>query len=75
VEAALVSKYAAMLSPHRDRDKREYDAADFRRLVRANLSHLKRDDLHTLAALEWEHGATDIDRFIDIALADAPFPL
>jgi hypothetical protein len=75
VEAALVSKYAAMLSPHRDRDKREYDAADFRRLVRANLSHLKRDDLHTLAALVWEHGATDIDRFIDIALADAPFPL
>jgi hypothetical protein len=75
VEAALVSKYAAMLSPHRDRDKREYDAADFRRLVRSNQSRLKRDELRTLAALVWEHGATDIDRFIEIALADAPFPL
>ena len=34
LEAALVSKYAAILSPYRDREKKDYDAGDFRRLVR-----------------------------------------
>jgi hypothetical protein len=45
LEAAIVSKYAAMLSPHRDREKREYDAADFRRLARANRNRISTDDL------------------------------
>jgi hypothetical protein len=73
-QAALVSKYASMLSPHRDRDKKEQDAVDFRRLVRANRDRIRRDDLHRLAGLVWEGGAGDIDRFIEIALSDEPFP-
>jgi hypothetical protein len=75
VEAALVSKYAAILSPHRDREKKEYDAGDFRRLVRANHDGICLDDLHRLAELVWEGGAQEIDRFIQIALSDEPFPI
>jgi hypothetical protein len=75
VEAALVSKYAAILSPHRDREKKEYDAGDFRRLVRANHDGIRLDDLHHLAELVWEGGAEEIDRFIQIALSDEPFPI
>ena len=75
LEAALVSKYAAMLSPHRDRDKKEQDAVDFRRLVRANRDHIRNDDLRRLAALVWEGGADDSERFIQIALSDEPFPI
>ena len=75
VEAALVSKYAAMLSPHRDRDKKEQDAVDFRRVARANRDRIRSDDLHRLAGLVWEGGADDIDRFIEIALSDEPFPI
>jgi hypothetical protein len=75
LEAALVSKYAALISPFRDREKREYDAGDFRRLVRANKEQIRVDDLRRLAALVWERGADDIARFIQIALSDEPFPI
>jgi len=75
VEAALVSKYAAMISPHRDREKREYDAADFRRIVRANHDRLQHDDLRRLAGLVWEGGGEEIGRFVQIALSDEPLPI
>ena len=75
VEAALVSKYAAMVSPHRNREKKEYDAADFRRLARANRDRLRHVDLGRLAGLVWEGGAEEIGRFVQIALSDEPFPI
>jgi hypothetical protein len=75
IEAALVSKYAAMISPHRDVEKRDYDAGDFRRLVRANRDRIRLDDLHRLVDLVWDGGANEIDRFIEIALSDKPFPV
>jgi hypothetical protein len=75
LEAALVAKYAAIISPHRDRDDKEYDAGDFRRLVRANHDRLNRDDLRRLAGLVWEDGADDIERFVKIAVSDEPFPI
>jgi hypothetical protein len=75
VEAAIVSKYAAIISSHREREKKEYDAGDFRRLVRANHNRLRHDDLRRLAELIWEGGAKDIERFVEIALSDKPFPI
>jgi hypothetical protein len=75
LEAALVSKYAALVSPYRDREKKEYDAGDFRRLVRANRERIRGDDVRRLAGLVWEGGADEIGRFIDIALTDNPFPI
>jgi hypothetical protein len=75
VEAALVSKFASMLSPYRDRDKKEQDAVDFRRIVRANHDRLRMDELRRLAGMVWEGGASDVDRFLQIALTDAPFPI
>lgn len=75
IEAALVSKYASMISPHRDREKKEYDAGDFRRLVRANSDRIRVSDLRRLAELVWDGGAADIERFVAIALSDEPFPI
>ena len=75
VEAALVSKYASMVSPHRDRDKKEYDIGDFRRIVRANHDRLDATALDRLAGLVWENGAEEIKRFVAIALSDKPFPI
>jgi hypothetical protein len=75
LEAALVSKYAAIISPHRDREKKEYDAGDFRRLVRANHARLQHDVLRRLAGMVWENGADDIERFVEIAQSDEPFPI
>jgi hypothetical protein len=75
LEAALVSKYAAILSPFRGREKKEYDAGDFRRLVRANRDRIRTDDLRRLAGLVWDGGADEIERFVQIALSDEPFPI
>jgi hypothetical protein len=75
VEAALVSNYAAIVPPHRQREKKEYDAADFRRIVKANHDRLRHEDLRRLASLVWEGGAAEIERFVGIALFDEPFPV
>jgi hypothetical protein len=75
VEAAIVSKYGAMVSAFRDRDKKEQDAVDFRRLVRANYGQLKRADLRRLAELIWEGGADEIEQFVETAVTDTPFPI
>ena len=75
VEAALVSKYAAILSPNRVRDRKEQDAVDFRRIARANHDRLDATALGRLAALVWENGAEEIVRFVEIALSDEPFPI
>jgi hypothetical protein len=74
LEAALVSKYAAIISPYRERQRKEYDAGDFRELVKANRDRIREADLRRLASLVWENGAEDICRFVQLALADQPFP-
>ena len=75
LEAALVAKYAAMVSPHRDREKREYDAGDFRRMVRGNYDRIRRDELRRLADEVWEGAGAEIDQFLETALSDEPFPI
>ncbi len=70
VEAALAFKYAALVSPHRSRDKKEQDAVDFRRIVRANHVKIDRESLSRLANEIWENGGKDILRFIELTLND-----
>ncbi len=75
LEAALVSKYAAIVSPHRDVEKREYDAGDFRRMVRANHERIRHDVLRQLAEEVWDGAGQDIERFVEIALTNRPLPI
>ncbi len=75
LEAALVAKYAAMISIFRDLEKKEQDAVDFRRMVRANFENIDRDPLRRLADEVWEGGADEIERFLDIAMSNRPFAL
>jgi hypothetical protein len=70
LEAALVAKYAAMVSITRSIEKKEYDAGDFRRMVRANYDHIDRESLRRLAAQVWSDGADDIEHFLDIAMSN-----
>jgi hypothetical protein len=74
VEAALASKYAVLVSPHRSREKKEYDAGDFRRIVRANHQVLNHESLRELGDQVWERGGTEILRFIELTLSDQPLP-
>jgi hypothetical protein len=75
LEAALVSKYAALVSPHRSRDKKEYDAGDFRRIVRHNHASINRAILRELGDQIWEQGGDEVIRFVDLTLADQPLPV
>ena len=75
LEAALVAKYAAMVSSHRDWDKKEQDAVDFRKIVRANHDAIHRDSLRALADEVWEGGGEEISPFLEIAVKDKPFPI
>lgn len=73
IEAAVVSKYAAVVSPYRSFDKKEQDAVDLRRLIKTNHDSIDRQKLVELAALVWEQGGEEIEQFIELALTDQPF--
>lgn len=75
VEAALASKFAAMISPFRSRDRKEQDAVDFRRMTKANRDNIRIKDLRRLAELVYEGGGDEIERFLEIAVSDQPFPV
>lgn len=75
IEAALVAKYAAMMSEERSRDKKEIDCADFRRITRPNRDRIDIPSLRQLAEELWVGGGDDIVRFLDIAVSEEPFPI
>jgi hypothetical protein len=74
LEAALASKYDAIRSPTRAYVDKTYDGAAFRYLVKANHDRIREDDLRRLAGLVWENSADEIVRFVQLAIADQPFP-
>ena len=73
IEAAIASKYAAVISPHRSFDKKEQDAVDLRRLIKANLGDIDMSVLQQLAGEIWDEGADDIMRFVERTKTDRPF--
>ena len=75
IEAALVSKYAAMVSDTRSMDKKEQNCSDFRRIVRANRKLIDLPSLRSLADKVWPGGADEIERFLDIAVSEQPFAI
>ena len=75
VEAALAAKYAALLSDFRDWNRKQQDAVDFRSIARSNYERVRRDILRRLGDLVWEGGGEELERFLEIAQRDEPFPL
>ena len=73
VEAAIVSKYSAMISPHRGIDKTEQDAVDLRRLLKANHERVQLDLLQSLAEEIWLGGGADILDYLNRAIEDKTF--
>jgi len=75
VDAALASKYAALISDLRDWEKRQQDAVDFRRMARANYDRVQRERLRRLGDLVWQGGGAELEQFLEIAQRDEPFPV
>ena len=75
VEAAIVAKYAALISPTRNPAKRKYDAGDLENLIRTAHPDYDLASIQSLAGEVWEGGTEEILRFIDCALNEKPFPV
>jgi hypothetical protein len=73
IEAAIVAKYAAIVSPHRDWDKKQQDAVDVRRIIKANIAAIDRERLVRLANEVWEGGGDEILQFLKKAMQNEPF--
>ncbi len=74
-EAAIVAKYAALISPSRKPAKRKYDAEDLENLIRTVHPHYNIATIRSLAGQVREGGSDDILRLIDCALNEKPFPV
>lgn len=75
IEAVLASKYAALVSPNRSRDRKEQDAVDFRRVIRAGHQTINKERLTELANQILEQGGQEILDFIRLTLDDTPLPV
>lgn len=74
IEAAIVSKYAALVSPHRNARKKRQDAVDFEGIIETTHSQINMPKLQQLAALVWEGGAEEIERFVALSADGQPLP-
>jgi hypothetical protein len=75
LEAALASKYAAMVSSYRAVERKAQDAVDFRVLVLCNHDRIDLERLRELADAVWDGGGDEIERFLDIAVNGDQFEL
>ncbi|WP_182867580.1 hypothetical protein [Stieleria mannarensis] len=75
LEAALACKYAAMVSPYRQFERKTQDSADFRKMVKYRGDGIDRQLLEQLGNLVWENGGQEILSFVDLAMTDKQFPL
>lgn len=75
LEAALVSKYAAMVSSYRAPQRKSYDAGDFRLMVLCNRQKIDIATLRDLADAVWDGGGNEIEDFLTIVDRGESFEL
>lgn len=75
IEAAVVAKYAPLVSPNRNWKKKQQDAVDLRNLVTNNIDAIDRDIVRSLADQVWDAGGQELLDFFELALHDKPFPI
>lgn len=70
LELAIASKFAAMISPHRRKDKKMVDGGDFMNIIQTSGQNLDREKLHELGELVYAGGGAELLRYVDDAIAD-----
>src|SRR5690606_11867368 len=75
LEAAIAAKYAALVSPHRDWDRKQQDAVDLRNLIIPNQQAIDRQKLQQLGELVFSGGGAELLEFLHLALHRKPFPI
>ncbi len=75
LEAACASKFAVLVSPHRDFDRKQQDAVDLRNMMVPNREEFDIAILERLGDLVYPGGGTEILEFLDLAIHKKPFPI
>jgi hypothetical protein len=75
LEAAIASKYAAMISPNRTPEKKHLDAADFVSMVTTNYERIDRDVLFSFGEMVKNGGGAEILKRIDDAQTGGTLPV
>ncbi len=75
IEAACASKFAALVSPYREWEKKSYDAGDLRSIMSANADTLDRELLGRLGDLVYPDGGRELLEFLQLTIDKKPFPV
>jgi hypothetical protein len=75
IEAACASKFAALVSPYRDWERKQQDAVDLRSIMVPNYSTLDRGLLSELGDLVYPDGGKELLEFLQLAIDKKPFPV
>lgn len=74
MEAACASKFAALVSPYRQWERKQQDAVDLRRIMMPNHETLDRNLLKALGDLVYPDGGKELLEFLELAILQKPFP-
>ncbi len=74
IEAALVAKYSALVSPYRQWNRKQQDAVDFRSIVVPNPGRIDQSVAYQLGELIFEGAGKELLEFIQLAIENKPFP-
>ena len=75
IEAASASKFAALVSPYRDFDRKQQDAVDLRNIMVPNKDTLDKAILERLGDLVYTGGGAELREFLELAINKKPFPI
>ncbi len=75
IEAACASKFAALVSPYREWERKQQDAVDLRSIMRPNQEVLNRGKLKTLGDLVYPGGGEELLEYLQLAFDKKPFPV
>lgn len=75
LEAACASKFAALISPNRQWEKKQQDAVDLRSIMVPNDDRIDRGLLRQLGELVYSGGGQEILEFLELAKNQQPFPV
>jgi hypothetical protein len=75
IEAACASKFAALVSPYREWERKQQDAVDLRSIMVPNHSTLDRGLLNELGDLVYPDGGKELWEFLQLAIDKKPFPV
>ena len=75
IEAACASKFAALVSPYREFEKKQQDAVDLRSIMLPNRDTLDKLLLNQLGDLVYPGGGKELLEYLDLAINKKSFPV